>query len=268
MTAGSPPDGPLAQLRWLATTDHPWVRPVREIASSAAAVLLIGALLFAVSGVWPPLVAVESGSMEPHMQRGDLVFVMDEGRFVPDAATPGSGVVTYQDGAGVGYRTFGSYGDVIVFDPPAGGGPPIIHRARFWVDEGENWYDRADPEYIEAAQCGETPDVHLPNCPAPHAGFITKGDNNPSYDQVSGIVRDGPVKPEWVIGTAELHVPYLGQIRLTSAGASQTATDVPSGAEMDLPSGAELSSGDAETTPGVTPVRPHPGTVAAVETAG
>ncbi|MDZ7701144.1 MAG: S26 family signal peptidase [Halobacteriales archaeon] len=170
MTAGSPPEGPVERLRWLATTDQPWIRFVREVASSAAIVLLVGLLLFGVSGVWPPLVAVESGSMEPHMQRGDLVFVMDAGRFAPDAAVEGTGVVPHRDGERVGYRTFGDYGDVIVFDPPNEDGPPIIHRARFWVDEGENWYDRADQDYIQATRCGDTPDEHLRNCPAPHSG--------------------------------------------------------------------------------------------------
>ena len=212
MTAGPPPEGPVERLRWAATTDHPWVRFVREVLSSAAVVLLVGLVLFGVSGVWPPLVAVESGSMEPHMSRGDLVFVMEAGRFVPEAAVSGTGVVTHRDGEAVGYRTFGDYGDVIVFDPPGEAGPPIIHRARFWVEAGENWYDRADPEYVRASRCGDSPDEHLRNCPAPHSGFITLGDANPVYDQVSGI--SGPVKPAWVKGTAEVRVPYLGFVRL------------------------------------------------------
>lgn len=215
MTAGSPPEGPVERLHWLATTEHPWIRFVREVLSSAAIVLLVGLLLFGVSGVWPPLVAVESGSMEPNIQRGDLVFVMDPGRFVPGAAVNGTGVVTYQDGEEAGYRTFGEYGDVIVFDPPSNSGAPIIHRARFWVDEGEDWYDRADPQYIQASQCGDSPDEHLRNCPAPHSGFITLGDANPVYDQVSGVSGpSGPVKPSWVRGTAEVRLPYLGYVRL------------------------------------------------------
>ena len=54
--------------------------------------------------------------------------------------------------------------------------------------------------------------------PAPHAGYITKGDNNSAYDQQCLAVRvsDGrwvriePVKPEWVIAVARVRVPYLG----------------------------------------------------------
>lgn len=216
MMPAAPSDGPLDQLRWLATTDHPWVRFVREVLSSAAIVLLIGFILFAISGVWPPLVAVESGSMDPHMHRGDLVFVMDESRLIPDDAVAGTGVVTYQDAITTDYRSFGSYGDVIVYDPPDDRGPPIIHRARFWVDTGENWYDRADPDYISASRCGDSPNEQLQNCPAPHAGFITRGDANPAYDQVSGI-GTGPVKPSWIKGTAEVRIPYLGYVRLKFA---------------------------------------------------
>ncbi|WP_229774080.1 S26 family signal peptidase [Halocalculus aciditolerans] len=54
---------------------------IRELLSTALIVAIVGLVLFAVSGLWPPLVAVESGSMQPHMERGDLVFVMEEHRF-------------------------------------------------------------------------------------------------------------------------------------------------------------------------------------------
>jgi signal peptidase len=87
---------------------------------------------------------------------------------------------------------------------------PIIHRARFWVNESENWVanGKADPAHLGSAEsCGQ-----LSQCPAPHAGFITKGDANGRYDQVSGLSE--PVKPAWVVGTAEFRIPWLGNIRL------------------------------------------------------
>ena len=37
-------------------------------------IFLIGGILFGVSGAWPPLVAIESESMEPNLHQGDLVF--------------------------------------------------------------------------------------------------------------------------------------------------------------------------------------------------
>ncbi|MFB9805374.1 hypothetical protein ACFFQF_08330 [Haladaptatus pallidirubidus] len=58
----------------------------------------------------------------------------------------------------------------------------------------------------------------LLNCPAPHAGFITKGDANDAYDQVVPISE--PVKPSWIRGTAEVKIPWLGHVRLFFASTS------------------------------------------------
>jgi len=182
---------------------------IRETLYSVLGVLAVGLLLFAISGVWPPMVAVESGSMQPEMQRGDLIFVTEPERFTPDYAQ--GGIVTVEVGTEEGYRSFDGNGSVIIYDPPDRIGSPIIHRAHFHVDEGENWYDRANPAYLNADDCES-----LSNCPAPHDGFITKGDANARYDQASNIA--GPVRPEWVRGTARLRIPYLGYIRLRLAG--------------------------------------------------
>ncbi|WP_225317753.1 MULTISPECIES: S26 family signal peptidase [Haloferax] len=192
---------------------------IREALISAFAVLAVGLFLFAVSGVWPPMVAVESGSMEPHMHKGDLVFITGPERYAPDAAVEGTSVVTAEVGADVGYRTFGGDGSVIVYDNPGVGGPPIIHRSMLWVEEGENWYDRANPDHMSASNCQQ-----LTHCPAPYDGFITKGDNNARYDQVSGISE--PVRPEWVQGVARIRIPFLGWVRLTLASTMSTATPV------------------------------------------
>ncbi|WP_415379567.1 S26 family signal peptidase [Halosimplex sp. TS25] len=191
---------------------------VIDVLSSAIAVLLVGVLLFAVSGVWPPMVAVESPSMTPHMKTGDLVFVMEEQRFPGDGAIAGTGVVTAQTGERTDYRKFAKTGDVIVYKPDGSeSATPIIHRAMFWVNESENWYEKADKQSIgRYSECGDTPDDALPNCPAPHAGFVTKGDANGVYDQAQTL--SGPVKPAWVVGTAEVRVPKLGCIRLRSEG--------------------------------------------------
>ncbi|WP_251328983.1 S26 family signal peptidase [Haloplanus pelagicus] len=198
-------------LRRVATASEGVLLVVREAALSVGAVVAIGALLFAISGVWPPMVAVSSGSMEPHMYKGDLVFITDNGRFAPEAAHDATGVVPRTTGREVGYRKFGAHGSVIVYDNPTDAGPPVIHRAQFWVEAGENWYDRADPDHVSADDCEE-----MSNCPAPHAGFVTKGDANGRYDQVNGISE--PVKPNWIVGVARVRVPYLGWVRLGISG--------------------------------------------------
>lgn len=184
---------------------------VRDFLQTVAAVVVVGLLLFGATGVWPPMVAVESPSMEPHMTKGDLVVVTEAERFAGPAADE-YGVVTLDSSRG--YSRFGEPGDVVVYDAPGNRGSPIIHRAHFRVSEGENWYDRANPDYLPVGTegCAE-----LVNCPAPHGGYVTKGDNNEMYDQVSGIAS-GPVRAEWVVAKAQVRVPYLGYIRLLLAG--------------------------------------------------
>ncbi|MFB6269385.1 MAG: S26 family signal peptidase, partial [Halobacterium sp.] len=219
MTTGDdvpdPRGGPRDALVWFLRTENGAVMFLREAASSALTVAMVGMLLFAVSGVWPPLVAVESGSMKPNMQKGDLVFVMDEDRFSPEYAHADTGIVPKHTATEEGFRKFGGYGDVVVYEPGGNGRTtPVIHRVHFWVNESENWYSKANPAYVNAGNCEE-----LRNCPAPHAGFITKGDNeltNDYYDQARGI--SSPVKPSWIRGTAEYRIPYLGWVRLTFAG--------------------------------------------------
>jgi len=104
----------------------------------------------------PPLVAVESGSMEPHIHTGDMVFVMTEGRFPGPDARHG-GVTTRQAES---YEQFAGDGDVIVFEPNGNEQrTPIIHRSMLWVDAGENWYDRANREYVGNADCAVVPSL-------------------------------------------------------------------------------------------------------------
>jgi signal peptidase len=235
-------------VRWFARTDHGAVSYVREILTSVAAVLLVGVVLFAVSGLWPPMVAIESPSMEPNMKTGDLVFVMEEHRLAPGAAYGETGVVTYRTGQETGYTKFQRSGDVIVYRPDGNGGTtPIIHRAMFYVNDSEDWYDKAvavDPRAVGSADDCEELDF----CPAPHGGFITKGDNentNRHYDQVSGLTA--PVKPAWIVGTAEFRIPLLGNIRLWASG--QTAVPNPWAVE---PAGATPTAVGTDTGPAQT----------------
>jgi signal peptidase len=177
----------LGYVEWLRTTDEPGIVILRDIVSSVGTVVLIGLLLFAASGLWPPLVAVESGSMEPHMHRGDLVFVMEEHRFAPNHSVEDTGVVTVaaarevdrSDESASGYRSFGNYGNVIVYERNGRAASPIIHRAHLYVEEDERWVSRADDDHLaEGATCDS-----VDACPAPYDGFVTKGDANERYDQ-------------------------------------------------------------------------------------
>ncbi|SEO26465.1 signal peptidase, endoplasmic reticulum-type [Halogranum amylolyticum] len=183
---------------------------VRELLRPFVVVVVLGVVLVGVTGVWPPMVAVESGSMGPHIEKGDLVVVTEPSRWTA-TATSDSGVVTARRADG--YRRFGGPGDVIVFDTPEWEGSPIIHRAQFHVEAGENWYGRADRSYLPADvdDCTE-----LLHCPAPHAGYITKGDANPHYDQAHD--RVAPVRTQWIRSKGGIRVPELGWVRLFLSG--------------------------------------------------
>ncbi|MBV0902323.1 S24/S26 family peptidase [Haloarcula salina] len=238
-TDGTPTE---SEQRGPETDAAPWAVYLRDVGTSVGAVVLVGLFLFAVSGVWPPLVAIESGSMEPHIDTGDMVFIMDEERFPgPDAR---HGVVTAERGSGTGYRTFERSGDVIVFEPNGNERrTPVIHRAMFWVEDGENWYDRADDDAVGSADsCRD-----LRNCPAPHSGFVTKGDHNGAYDQVTGTST--VVRPTWVVGTGVVRIPRLGFVRLwPTAGDELSAAVAADAPDIGAASGREPTGGSSNVT--------------------
>ncbi len=255
--SGDGPSGLLGWIRWFRTTDRVSVLYLRDILTSIAIVLAIGAILFAISGVWPPMVAVESGSMEPNMERGDLVFLIDNERLTPDEAVvvggASTGVVPADVAESHDRTKLGGYGDVIVFRPNGNAGQtPIIHRAMFFVEDGENWYDRADPASVGGADdCAE-----LNHCPAPHAGFITKGDNertNSNYDQASRL--SAPVRPDWIVGTAELRVPYLGHVRLLFSTVTGPSIETVEAAPETVSDSSSEPTSDTEPT---APARASP----------
>ncbi|WP_081655638.1 S26 family signal peptidase [Halopiger goleimassiliensis] len=184
---------------------------VRDVLTVLAIVAAVFFLLVGVSGVWPPLVAVESGSMEPNVRIGDLVYVVDDDRFVGGESAADTGVVPLE-AARNDHEQFGAPGDVIVFAPNGDRSEtPVIHRAHYWVEDGENWVEtKADARYVNGYDCHE-----LVSCPAPHDGFITKGDANPGYDQIGGVgAHTTVVAPEWISAKASFRVPWLGKVRL------------------------------------------------------
>ena len=177
----------------------------RLIASVVAVVLVVSILSVVTLGVWPPAYTVISGSMSPHVNRTDVVVVMNKHRVTPPDSR--DGVVSAQSGEKDGFQTLGGPGNVLVYKPYGNNSAiPILHRARFWVTKGENWYKIANKSYVAGAHnCTE-----LRNCPAPHSGFITKGDANGYYDQAVGI--SSPVRPNWVIGVAVARIPKIGKL--------------------------------------------------------
>jgi signal peptidase I len=159
---------------------------LKDVAIGLALVAVAFLALYLYAGTWPPILSITSGSMSPHMERGDLVII--QGLEKGD-------VHTYEGPESVNYSMFGEAGDVIVYRPYGFTNvTPVIHRAIRFVHKG-------DPMW------GNGP-------AAPWDGYITLGDNNNDVvDQNSNVCLGEPVKSEWILGTARFRVPYVGYIR-------------------------------------------------------
>jgi signal peptidase len=203
-------------------SDNKAVSILREFLWVIIVVGAIAALLFAVSGTWPAVVTIESESMVPHMNVGDLVFVVQADRFGP--------LQSWTEGKETGYTKFGDYGDIIIYKPNGGtkaqipiisslpfigdpvsqmlGAHPIIHRAMVYEGPGSTLVAYVNPSggkhtptsYIPITKDNFTAQGSIIPSPDPdigfivplnstdsHGGYITKGDNNWRSDQGSGL---------------------------------------------------------------------------------
>ena len=140
------------------TSDHWAVSLARDLLWVVGVVGSIALLLFLICGTWPAVVTIESESMVPHMNVGDLVVVVQKDRF--------GDLQTWDDGKKTGYKKFGDYGDVIIYRPngitdvwasvgllPFSKQHPIIHRAMTWTEAGE-----PVPSYLNIYRGTVTPD--------------------------------------------------------------------------------------------------------------
>ncbi|MDR3101897.1 MAG: signal peptidase I [Methanocalculaceae archaeon] len=173
-------------------SDESKISLIHDILLVIFGVTAIGLGLFCVSGTWPAIVAVESESMVPNINVGDLIFVIEKNRSGP--------LMTGVEAEATGVKSINNYGDVIIYQP--NGNPkvtPIIHRALREINESE------------ALAMHFTGD-------AAHAGYITKGDNNSAIDQGSIFRNDvGPIQPikkEWIVGKALFSIPLVGYLPL------------------------------------------------------
>jgi signal peptidase len=165
------------------TSNNFWVQTARDLVFVAGVILVIMAISQFTLGVFGvPAVSVISGSMEPNLNIGDLVIYGNLAK---------TGVITYEEGEISGYKSFNKYGDVIIYGRYGNKKDRLIHRALYWVDEGEEMY---------------------PGGPiAPHSGYITKGDHNSLIDQKAPNISYGqPVKIEWIVGVSKWRIPWLG----------------------------------------------------------
>jgi signal peptidase len=179
------------------SSSHHWaVSLARDLLWVIAVVGSIALALYLICGTWPAVVTIESESMVPHMNIGDLVLVVQKDRY--------GTFDTWESGNATGTPKFKEYGDVIIYKPNGMTNVhPIIHRA------------------IQFVETGPVTDIKgqklLINYTAPHSGYITWGDHNKYPDQLARYPNIGqiePVKDEWIIGKALFTVPIVGYLPL------------------------------------------------------
>lgn len=206
-----------------------------------------GTGIYLYSGAGSPFSVVVSESMQhgPESQfgiidTGDMVYVRS-----PSLVT----IQSYVEGASTGYRSFGEYGSVIIYDrgPNAN---PVIHRAILWLEysespTGHNWTAPYLKEYAGGydVESGD-PDTGMKGSLTIHnigyakqsvtinlddlnekSGYLTKGDNastNPVLDQSSGISRDNPISMEEIRSVPTAELPALGSVKMYLQGRSDT----------------------------------------------
>ncbi len=232
---------------------------LRDAGVALLFVIIVLVAMFAYTGLWPPLVVVESNSMmhgednQSHIgaiDTGDLVLVKKVDRV--------SDVETYVDGLSSGHKTYGDYGDVVIYK--RGGSDtatPIIHRAIIYLEinaDGQSYrsesLDAAPSNKWSTADPTDTWDritsaltitpvgykdltvvIDIVNMiPSQRSGFITKGDHNSQTDQM--YAGGGPVDLTWVVGKARGEIPWFGLLKLWSTGS--LGSPAPSNSVTDL----------------------------------
>jgi signal peptidase len=219
----------------------------RDIAIAAVLVALIFGGMFAYTQVWPPVVVVESQSMQ-HSSSVSYLGAIDTGDLVlVQAVGSKDDVVTWVEGHATGYRTYGDFGDVIIFHRPRGtaGEAPIIHRPilylvynatsasydaptlrsidrSWWTATNRTGAVLASPFSITGTivmnhlgfRGDRTHTISVSSLLSQNYntdGYVTMGDNNAYTSTFDGWL----VAHTLVIGRARGELPWFGLIKLT-----------------------------------------------------
>lgn len=228
-------------------------QPMVDVAIAFVLVASIFLVMFAYTASWPPLVVVESKSMQ-HSDTESSIGVMDTGDLaMVKKVSDVESIKSYVAGIQEGYRTYGDYGDVVIYW--RGGDQsktPIIHRAVIYlVANGNGSYSAPELKGLTRGTDYDfdlesnswsyiTEDLRLHGYGyrgmelllpvgdmlafmhsrgvAAHDGFVTKGDGNQAVDQLMFTDSKEPVPFEWVHGVATGEIPWFGIIKLFLTG--------------------------------------------------
>ncbi len=204
----------------------------KDVLTAVIVILILVSLMFAYTGVWPPMVVIESGSMMHDDSSYGKIGTIDPGDFTfVKKVNDRNDVITYYQGEKIGYETYSNYGDVIIYVKNGAGGTPVIHRAMCWVEvnitDNKTFYDIPELGWYgnESISIHE---LNIDRYKPSHSGFLTKGDNNNGCDQDPSVGIEDElgrkvelVKPDWIIGKARGEIPWFGGIKLYVDDCSQ-----------------------------------------------
>ena len=232
---------------------------------AGVALIFVATLLlamYAYTGLWPPLVVVESSSMMHTEDNTSQIGVIDTGDLVLVKDIDSSGdIVTYLQGVHTDYSTYGDYGDVIIYKINGDDSrTPIIHRAMAYLelnpggasytcealqylergpngkwdtaDSGDEWDSLTSTLYIyRVGYKHETVTIRIDRISNSddRNGFVTKGDHNDDVDLFRLV--SGPIPVSWVVGEARGELPWFGLLKLWASGG---AVDAPPNSVRDL----------------------------------
>jgi len=87
-------------------SDNFFIGLLRDLLFVFAIVAVFSSISHITLGLWTPMVAVESGSMIPHIKIGDIIFIESLDR---------TEIITYETGKRTDYKSFDNYGDVVLY---------------------------------------------------------------------------------------------------------------------------------------------------------
>jgi len=207
--------------------------------------ILLGGL-FSYTRTWPPMVVIDSSSMQHGVESS--IGVIDTGDLIlVQAVSSRADITTYVEGRATAYATYGDFGDVIVFrDPDEPESPvPIIHRPIAFVhwNASAGGYDVPDLALLPSTDWSALDAAGRPTTNpfglsafvlhragwkqdlsiafdlnrilvrASEDGFLTMGDNNAYTTLTKSDLWVVPLPT--ILGRARGEIPWFGLLKLT-----------------------------------------------------
>lgn len=199
--------------------------------------VVLGGFLYinANSGLDSSLSVIMSSSMQ-HDNDMSQIGKIDTGDVMVIKAPEKVDIYSYVEGTQNGYRSFGDYGSVIIYDR-GDDVNPVIHRAIVWLDYTRGtwsipslanyrgqWSCTSGTDYMnlsgtltftDITQSAKTVSINLDSLKK-QSGYLTMGDNpetNKYFDQGAGIVNY-PIGNDDIKAVAVYEIPWMGVIKV------------------------------------------------------